>query len=99
AGDVPPLEFDPLPRTLLVSVKAKSRKTMNQQSARNRRLRLAILGGLFLTVAFTVTTSGTDSAPFLVATSTVTKPGEEVVGTGIAYGNSGVYFSAFWRPG
>ncbi|OLC79652.1 MAG: hypothetical protein AUH72_14140, partial [Acidobacteria bacterium 13_1_40CM_4_65_8] len=29
----------------------------------------------------------------------VVKPGDEVVGTGITYGNSGVYFSAFWHPG
>jgi len=72
---------------------------MNQRPSLNRRLRLVLLFGLFLTVAFTVSTSGTGSAPILVATSTVAKPGEEVVGTGITYGNSGVYFSAFWRPG
>ena len=68
---------------------------MNQRPSLNRRLRLVLLFGLFLTVAFTVSTSGTGSAPILVATSTVAKPGEEVVGTGITYGNSGVYFSAF----
>lgn len=71
---------------------------MNPESLLSRRLRGVLLFGLLLTVAFAVSPSGLSSAPTLVATSTVAKPGEEVVGTGIAYGNAGVYFSAYWHP-
>jgi hypothetical protein len=44
--------------------------------------------------------SGQDSTSTatLAATATVVKPNDDVVGEAIAYGNSGIYFSAQWRP-
>jgi hypothetical protein len=44
-----------------VCVEESLRKLMNLKSSLSRRLRLALLFGLFLTAAFTVSTSGTGS--------------------------------------
>jgi hypothetical protein len=72
---------------------------MNRHSWVGRRLRLFWISALLLLVAFTGRPSGSGNPPNLIATTTVTRPGQNIVGTGAAVGAGGIYFSAALTPG
>ncbi|HXD72166.1 MAG TPA: Ig-like domain repeat protein, partial [Vicinamibacterales bacterium] len=75
---------------------------MRPSSPRSRHLHglsACLLGAVLVSLVFTngAHVSGAGGLT-LAASAVVAKPNDDVVGTGIAVGNGGLYFSATWRP-